>query len=91
MDKFDNISRYDTMNLFDLSLQVRQLLGDEETIFYSCEIQKFNRYGLQEPRIIIVTNEHIWTFEKGDFNYTEHRKVPIKVVNGLTTSEDPES
>ena len=30
-------------------------------------------------------------FEKGDFNYTEHRKVPIRIVNGLTTSEDTES
>jgi len=38
MEVFDHIPRYDTLNLFEKSLQVRQIIGDDETIFYSCEI-----------------------------------------------------
>lgn len=38
MENFDLIPRYDTLNLFDKYLQVRQIIGDEGRIFYSCEI-----------------------------------------------------
>lgn len=38
MEKFSNIPRYDTLDLYEQSLQVRQLIGDDEIIFYSCDI-----------------------------------------------------
>lgn len=85
---FDAIPRYDTLGLYDKSLQVRQLIGDDETVFYSCAIAKFNRYGLQEDRHIVVSSEHIWTLEQGPLNYTEHRKVEIASVDAFTSSSD---
>lgn len=85
---FDAIPRYDTLSLYDKSLQVRQLIGDDETIFYSCAIPKFNRYGLQEDRHIVVSSEHLWTLEQGSLNYTEHRKLAIVTIDAFTTSTD---
>ena len=38
MDTFAHIPRYDTLNLYEKSLQVRQIIGDEEVVFYSCDI-----------------------------------------------------
>jgi hypothetical protein len=46
MEKFDAIPRYDTLDLYETLIQIRQMIGDDETVFYSCNIQKFNRYGL---------------------------------------------
>lgn len=88
MANFDQIPRYDTLNLYDKSLQVRQIIGDEETVFYSCDIQKFNRYGFQQDRVLIVTNVHLITLEQGTLNFKEHRKLPISKINGFTISKD---
>lgn len=88
MQSFDSIPRYDTLNLFEKSLQVRQLIGDQQLVFYSCEIQKFNRYGFQQDRILVITNELMLTLLKGSHNFIEHRRVPINIVNGFTVSKD---
>lgn len=49
------------------------MIGDDEAIFYSCDIQKFNKYGLLEDRLLVVTSQHLWTFEQESYNYTEKR------------------
>ena len=91
MESFDNIPRYDTLNLYEKSLQVRQIIGDEEVIFYSCDIQKFNRYGFQQDRILIVTQKHLVTLEQTSLNFVEHRKLPIAKVCAFTISKDESS
>ena len=91
MENFDNIPRYDTLNLYEKSLQVRQIIGDEEVIFYSCDIQKFNRYGFQQDRILIVTQKHLVTLEQTSLNFVEHRKLPIAKVCAFTISKDESS
>jgi hypothetical protein len=91
MESFDHIPRYDTLNLYEKSLQVRQIIGDEEVIFYSCDIQKFNRYGFQQDRILIVTQKHLVTLEQTSLNFVEHRKLPIAKVCAFTMSKDESS
>jgi Unconventional myosin tail, actin- and lipid-binding len=91
MENFDQIPRYDTLNLYEKSLQVRQIIGDEELVFYSCEIQKFNRYGFQQDRVLIITNRHMITLEQSTLNFVQHRKLSVNKVNGLTVSKDESS
>lgn len=90
MEKFDLIPRYDTLNLFESSLQIRQIC-DQETIFYSCEIEKFNRYGFQQDRVLVVTNNQILTLTKGSLNFKQNRASPIGKINGITISKDAKS
>ena len=47
LESFKHIPRYDTLNIYENYLQVRQLVGDSNTILYSCEAAKFNRYGFK--------------------------------------------
>ena len=71
MDKFNHIPRYDTLDLYEQKQQIRQLIGEEETIFYSCQITKFNKYGAMEERTIVVTSSEIWTFEQQSNKYED--------------------
>jgi hypothetical protein len=82
--------KFDTLNLFETSLQVRQLIGDAE-LLYSCKVQKFNRYGFQQERIVLLTSEALITLEQGPHNYIEHRKVAMSKIAGFTISSDSSS
>lgn len=66
------IPRYDTLDLYETNLQVRQVL-DDETIFYSLPLQKFNRYGWTQDRVWILTNKHFFVLEPTATNYRLHR------------------
>lgn len=83
------VPRYDTLGLYKTSLQVRQLMEPDERVFYSCNIEKFNRYGFCQDRILMITNKNIYTMSKGQFNYTINRKAPVLKVDGVTLSKDP--
>lgn len=41
----DTIPKFDTLGLFSKSLYIRQTLEEGEEVFYSCNVEKFNRYG----------------------------------------------
>lgn len=38
-----------------------------------------------------MTSSDVWTLEQGSLNYEEHRQLPIKLVEGITKSEDNDS
>lgn len=90
LDTFKHIPRYDTLNIYDNYLQVRQLMGESNTILYSCEATKFNRYGFKQKRFLIVTEEHIWVLEQAEHNFAEHRRVPITQIDAFTVSTLPD-
>lgn len=71
----EDIPRFDTLGLYAKSLYVRQTLEDDEELFYSCDIEKFNRYGFCQDRILLVTNKHLFTLDFGPYNYNVHRKI----------------
>ena len=71
----EQIPRFDTLSLYSKSLFVRQTLEDDEELFYSCDITKFNRYGFEQDRILLVTNKHLVTLDFGPYTYNVHRKV----------------
>ena len=41
--------------------------------------------------MLVVTSQHLWTFEKDSYNYTEERQLQLKIIEGFTISEDSES
>jgi len=41
--------------------------------------------------MLVVTSQHLWTFEKESYNYTEERQLLLKIIVGFTVSEDCES
>ena len=41
--------------------------------------------------MLVVTSQHLWTFEKESYNYTEERQLALKIIVGFTVSEDCES
>jgi hypothetical protein len=58
-------------------------------VFYSCNLEKYNRYGFLQDRIFLVTNKHLFTLDYGPFNYNVHRKVTLDKIDGFTMSRDP--
>ena len=45
LKEMDTIPRFDTLGIYDKSLFIRQTLQEKEELFYSCNVQKYNRYG----------------------------------------------
>ena len=84
--RMDTIPKFDTLGLFSKSLYIRQTLEEGEEVFYSCNIEKFNRYGFTQERIILITSFYLITLDFGPFNYNMHRKVPIDQIDAFTTS-----
>lgn len=83
----DAIPRFDTLALYQKSLYVRQTLEENEELMYSCDLSKYNRYGFSQDRILLVTTRHLLTLDFGPFNYNVHRKVPINLVEAITSSK----
>ena len=83
----EDIARFDTLGIYAKSLYVRQTLEDDEELFYSCDLVKFNRYGFSQDRILLITNKNLFTLDFGPYNYNVHRKVDIKGVEAITTSK----
>ena len=82
----DSIPRYDTLGIYDKSLFIRQSLAKDEELFYSCNVEKYNRYGFLQDRILMITSQNIITLTFGPFNYNIHRKIGLKRLEGYTRS-----
>lgn len=89
LDVFVKVHRYDVLSLYKSSLQIRQILEPDERVFYSCKIEKFNRYGFCQDRVLMLTNKHIFTMSQGQFNFNVNRKAPILNIDAITVSSDP--
>ena len=83
----DTIPKYDTLGLYSKSLYIRQTLEEGEEVFYSCNVEKYNRYGFTQERILLITNFYLVTLDFGPFNYNLHRKVPIESIDACVTSK----
>ena len=83
----EDFPRYDTLGIYAKSLYVRQTLDDDEELFYSCDIAKYNRYGFQQDRILLITNKHLFTLDFAEYNYHIHRKAPVRMIEAFTTSK----
>lgn len=81
--------RFDTLGIYAKSLFVRQSLDDDEELYYSCDIAKYNRYGFQQDRILLITNKHLITLDFGPYNYNIHRKAQVRLIESFTTSKKP--
>ncbi len=64
------------------------MTGDDELVFYSCHVQKYNRYNFQKERIVVVTNAQILFLSKNSFNYKEHRKIPLNRIEAITVCHE---
>ena len=82
----DSIPRYDTLGIYDKSLFIRQSLAKDEELFYSCNVEKYNRYGFLQDRILMITSQNVITLTFGPFNYNIHRKISLKRLEGYTRS-----
>ena len=85
----EEIPRYDTLGISQKSLYVRQTLGEDEELFYTCDLAKYNRYGFQQDRILLITNKSLITLDLGPYNYNIHRKVSTSLIEAFTTSKHP--
>ena len=88
-EPLSDFPRYDTLGIYAKSLYVRQTLEDDEELFYSCDIAKYNRYGFQQDRILLITNKHLITLDFGPYNYNVHRKAQVRLIEAFTTSKKP--
>jgi len=39
------------------------MIGLENVIIYSGHLHKYNRWGYPQDRVLVITNEHMITFE----------------------------
>lgn len=88
MDVFVKVPRYDVLGLYRTSLQIRQIMEPDERVFYSCKIEKFNRYGFCQDRVLLITNKYIYTMSQGQFNFNINRKASVLNIDGITASKD---
>ena len=88
-EPLSDFPRFDTLGIYAKSLYVRQTLDDDEELFYSCDISKYNRYGFQQDRILLITNKHLITLDFGSYSYNLHRKAPVHLIEAFTTSKKP--
>ena len=82
----EDILKYDTLGIYGKSLFIRQTLEDDEELYYSCDIAKYNRYGFQQDRILLITNKHLFTLGFAENNYHVHRKTLVEKIDSFTTS-----
>ena len=82
----EDIPKYDTLGIYAKSLYVRQTLEENEELYYSCDIAKYNRYGFQQDRILLITNKHLYTLDFAEYNYRVHRKALVRMIESFTTS-----
>ena len=53
----------------------------------SCKVSKWNKYQWQQERHFVITNEHIYNFNKKKLR----RAIPIKSLDGITKNLTPNS
>ena len=87
----DTVPRYDTLNLFDTCLQVRQLIGEKNKVIFSCKLQKYNRWSFLQERFLVVSDQNMHVLSQGEYSYIENRKLPLEMIFGFTQNDDPKS
>jgi len=59
---------------------------NEESIYYSGEINKITRSGKIEERFALITNVNFYNIEKGMFSYKSRRTANLRKIEGVTCS-----
>lgn len=62
--------------------EITDQLDDKERIIFSILTKKKNKWGRNQGRTILVTDQHIYVF--GGKNPTMHRKIDINAITGFT-------
>jgi serum/glucocorticoid-regulated kinase 2 len=77
----ENISIFDLLDYSkDESIKKNITLG--EKIYYSDKIEKINKKGTKQSRIIIITEKAIYNMKKKKLK----RRIPLEIIKGITTS-----
>lgn len=68
--------------------QNTEILGQLETskgeeVVFSCTVIKFNRWGMKQDRILLLTNENLYNIKKN----TVQRKISVNTVKAITKSK----
>ena len=58
---------------------------DGEEVVFSCKVEKLNRFGFNQTRIILVTNNSVCNVKDNDIQ----RKINVNAIHGVTKSTKP--
>ena len=61
---------------------ITQKITKGEIIYYSDKIDKINKLGIKQSRIIIITDEALYNLKKTKLK----RRIPLEIIKGITTS-----
>ena len=61
---------------------ITQKITKGEIIYYSDKIDKINKLGIKQSRIIIITDEALYNLNKKKLK----RRIPLEIIKGITTS-----
>ena len=76
-----NLKEYDLINWAE-DKEIKKLIGDER-IYYSDFISKISRFGLNQDRIILLTDKHFYYLK----SKTLHLKIEYPEIIGITSSK----
>ena len=77
----ENVNEFDLLN-YAKDEFITQKIINGENIYYSDKIDKINKSGIKQSRIIIITNEALYNLKKTKLK----RRIPLDIIKGITTS-----
>lgn len=61
---------------------------NKEKFFFNCMLKKYNRFGMQQNRVLLITDRNIYSLSpKGKTAFTIQRKILLKDVDAITLSD----
>jgi hypothetical protein len=79
----EELKEYDQLNVRedgDITCQLKQ----NEVIYFSNTVDKFNRMGWKQERLFLITNLAVYNIKK----HKIQRRIAIKDIDGITKSTD---
>ena len=61
-DTLDDLARYDLLKLNQVNWLQDYLKKSGETIYFSCNISKINRFGVKQDRVFFVTEKNVYNY-----------------------------
>lgn len=84
MEENKELQGYDSLDVKSTSAITSQLREDE-VIYFSGNVTKFNRMGWKQERLMLITNLAIYNVKK----HKIQRRIAISDIDGITKSTDP--
>ena len=62
-------------------------LAKSESVVFSCVVVKYNRFGMKQERMLLLTNQNLYNIKKDQVQ----RKINVDSIKSITKSTKPKS